>query len=120
MGWLDAVISGAFQATGQLGGAAIEGGFKSQQARIGADAGTSQTFMQQMAAMGLGGWDAITASVGNNGQGIANQYGIKTQSQTAIEIAKIEAESQKKQTMLLALLGGVALVVIAIVLLNKK
>lgn len=119
MGWLDAVITGAFQATGQLGGKAIEGGFKSQQARIGADAGTSQTFMQEVGAFGLSGWDTITAGI-SNGQGFANQYGIKTQSSTAIQLAKIEAESKRKQTLLIVVLGAAALLIGGIVLLNRK
>jgi hypothetical protein len=118
MGWMD-LLGAGIQATGQLGSGAIEGSFKSQQARIGSEGATTRSFMQEVAALGTSGWETVAGGYGSS-QLLANQLGQQLQARTAIERAKVEAEASRKQTMLLVVLAGAALVVIAIVLLNRN
>lgn len=117
--WIDALIQAGGQIVGQVSGSATEGGFKSQQARIFADSQTSQGLMQETALLGTGGWDVL-GNIFGTGEALANQLGNKAQAQLAIERARVEAEAKQKTNLLIAVLAASAIVVIAIVLLNKR
>lgn len=119
MQWLNALITGAFQAGGQLGGKAIEGSFAKQQADIAAQGANSQAYIYGAAQGNVAQWGSVGGGYGAS-QVLAAQLGQKYQSQAAIAKAKTEAEAKKMQTILIVVLAASALLIGAFVLLNRK
>lgn len=113
------LINTAVQVGGEIGGKAVEGSFAKQQAEIIAQGQSSQGLMQQVASLGNAGWDAV-ANGYMPAQIYATQLGQREITRASIEKQKIEAEANQKQTMLIVALAAAALVIGAIVLLNKQ